>query len=246
MILDIAAKVAGLYRYPVQSVRGETLSSVAFGPAGIPGDRAYGIADLELGCIAHASRAKKQYRGLITWSAHYLEEPRENGAPALVELDFGDGSIRGDDTRIDAIISERLGMKAAFVVNDGSRVPRLYEQSHCHLLTTATLKRLKRHHEAGDFVPARFRPNILLDCGDEVGFLEQDWMGRAIAIGAAAFDINDVCKRCALTTRAQGDLPDDPGILQSTALLNKTVAGVYGAVLRPGAVLLGDRVDLGG
>lgn len=246
MILDIAAKVAGLYRYPVQSVRGEELRSVTFGSAGIPGDRAYGIADLELGCIAHASRAKKQYRGLITWSAHYLDEPRANEAPSLVELDFGDGSIRGDDTRLDAVISERLGMKAAFVVNDGCRVPKLYEQSHCHLLTTATLKRLNQHHAAGDFAPARFRPNILLDCGDDVGFLEQDWMGRKVSIGGATFNINDVCKRCALTTRAQGDLPDDPGILQSTALLNKTIAGVYGAVLQPGSVQFGDGVSLGG
>jgi uncharacterized protein YcbX len=243
MILDIAAKVAGLYRYPVQSVRGEELSTATFGPRGIPGDRAYGIADLEAGCIAHASRAKKQYRALITWNARYLVEPGENGTASLVELDFGDATIRGDDGRIDDVISERLGMKAALVVNDGSRVPKLYEQSHCHLLTTATLKRLGEEHPGGTFAPARFRPNIMLDSGDAVSFLEQDWLGSHVTIGSTTFDVNDVCKRCALTTRAQGDLPDDPGILHST-VANKTVAGVYGTVAKQGMVKVGDAVKV--
>lgn len=238
-------RVAGLYRYPVQSVRGEELTSIAFGAKGIHGDRAFAIADLELGVIAHASRAKQQYRALITWSARYVMEPKPGAEMPLVELTFGDGAIlRSDDPDIDRIISDRLGMKAAFVRNDASRVPKLYEQSHCHLLTTATLKRLKQHHVDGDFAPARFRPNIFLDCNDQVGFVEQDWLGHKVAIGGAEFGINDLCKRCALTTRAQGDLPNDPGILQSTALLNKAIAGVYGAVVRGGVVAAGDLVTL--
>lgn len=236
-------KVAGLYRYPVQSVQGEALSAVAFGPKGIHGDRAFAIADLELGVIAHASRAKQQYRALITWRARYLSEPLPGADLPLVELDLGQGTLlRGDDPDLDQIISDRLGMKAAFVRNDGSRVPLLYERSHCHVLTSATLRRLKLHHESGDFAPARFRPNIFLDCGDDVGFPEQEWLGHKVAIGGAEFAINDVCKRCALTTRAQGDLPNDPGILQSTVLLNKTIAGVYGAVAREGIVAQGDAV----
>ena len=236
------AKVMGLYRYPVQSVRGEEMPVAAFGPAGVIGDRAFGIADLELGVIAHASRAKKQYRALIAWNARYLSEPRLDAEIPVVELDFADGTtIRSDDPAIDRVISDRLGMPAAFVRNDGSRVPKLYELSHCHLLTTATLKRLNQEHESGNFAPARFRPNILLDAGDEVGFLEQDWLGTQVKIGGVTFDVNDVCKRCALTTRAQGALPDDPGILHST-VANKTVAGVYGSVVTTGAVKVGDAV----
>jgi len=238
------ATVAGLYRYPVQSVQGEGLAAVAFGTAGIVGDRAFGIADLELGVIAHASRPKRQYRPLITWRARYLAEPVPGADLPVVELDLGDGTIlHSDDPEVDRIISDRLGMKAALVRNDSGRVPKLYEPSHCHLLTTATLKRLQQEHESGNFAPARFRPNIMLDAGDAVGFLEEAWLGRKIAVGDAGFDINDVCKRCALTTRAQGDLPDDPGILHSTAA-NKTVAGVYASVATSGRVEVGDRLRI--
>jgi uncharacterized protein YcbX len=229
----------------VQSVQGEELSSVTFGSTGIHGDRAFAIADLELGVVAHASRAKKQYRALITWRAAYVSQPHPGADLPPVELDLGDGTVlRSDNPGLDQIISDRLGMNAAFVRNDGSRIPKLYELSHCHLLTSGTVKRLKQHHESGDFAPARFRPNIFLDSNDHVGFLEQEWLGHKLVVGGAIFDINDVCKRCALTTRAQGGLPDDPGILQSTALLNKTIAGVYGAVLRQGVVAKGDMAKL--
>lgn len=237
-------KVAGLYRYPVQSVRGEAMKSLAFGTRGIPGDRAYAIADLELGVVAHASRAKKPYRQLITWNARFLDEPRDGAEAPLVELDFGDASIRGDDARIDQVISDRLGMKAAFVRNDGSRVPKLYEPSHCHVLTSATVKRLQENHPGGNFDLARFRPSLYLDCGDRVGYVEQDWMNMNLSVGGVVFEINDVCKRCALTTRAQGDLPADPGILQATAL-NQTIAGMYGSVVQTGKVQLGDEATIG-
>lgn len=237
-------KVAGLYRYPVQSVRGEGLASLTFGPAGISGDRAYAIADLELGVVAHASRAKKPYRQLITWNARFLGEPADGAEAPLVELDFGDASIRSDDTRIDRAISDRLGMPAAFVRNDGSRVPKLYEPSHCHVLTSATVAKLQENHPGGDFDAARFRPNLYLDSGNRVGYIEQDWMNMTLSAGGAVFEINDVCKRCALTTRAQGGLPADPGILQATAL-NQTIAGMYGSVVRQGRIQLGDEAAVG-
>lgn len=244
MTLGMVAKVSEIYRYPVQSVRGESVAAASFADHGMPGDRAYAIADLELNCVAHASRPKKQYRPLITWNARYMVEPREGAALSLVELDFGDATVRGDDTRIDNMISERLGMKAAFVVNDGSRVPKLYESSPCHLLTSATLKRLSQEHPEGAFVPERFRPNLYLDCGDTIGFVEQGWMGCKLTVGEVVFKINDHCLRCALTTRAQGDLPADPGILQTTTAINKTITGMYGLVRQAGFLRVGDPVIL--
>jgi uncharacterized protein YcbX len=242
MTWGVVASVAGIFRYPLQSVRGEEVAAASFVAHGMPGDRAYAIADLELNCVAHASRAKKQYRPLITWSARYLAEPRDGTAPAPVEIDFCDGTMRGDDTRIDQAISDRLGMKAALVVNDGSRVPKLYDSSPCHLITSATLRRLQEEHPAGMFTPSRFRPNLYLDCGTDVGFVEQGWMGCKVTAGEVVFEINEPCLRCALTTRAQVDLPDDPGILQATVRINKAVAGIYGAVKQAGFLRRGDAV----
>lgn len=237
-------KVAGLYRYPVQSVQGEELTTLAFGPKGVPGDRGFSIADLERGVVAHVSAARRNYRAMFNWHARYTAEPTLDAELPVIEIDFADGTaLRSDDAGIDKAISDRLEIAAALVRNNGSRIPMLFESSPCHLLTTATLQRLQQEHETGIFVPSRFRPNIFLDAGSEIGFLEQDWLGSQAKIGSVTFDINDVCKRCALTTRAQGDLPDDPGILHST-VMNKTIAGVYGNVVKAGSVKVGDAVKV--
>jgi uncharacterized protein YcbX len=237
-------KVAGLYRYPVQSVQGEEVTTLAFGPRGVPGDRGFSIADLERNVVAHVSAARKNYRVLFNWHARYVTEPGLESEVPVIEIDFADGTkMRSDDAGIDRAISDRLEIPAALVRNNGSRIPMLFESSPCHLLTTATLKRLQQEHETGIFVPSRFRPNIFLDAGDTIGFIEQEWLGQEARIGGVIFDINDVCKRCALTTRAQGDLPDDPGILHST-VANKTIAGVYGNVVKAGSVKVGDEVKV--
>ncbi len=49
-----------------------------------------------------------------------------------------------------------------------------------------------------------------------------------------------------MPTLAQGDLPQDPAILQVVRERNATRAGVYLAVARPGTVRVGDSVRLVG
>ena len=64
------AVVAGLWVYPVQSLRGEALRHASFSSAGLLGDRGYGIADLASGIVVGASRPG--WNDLITWDARYL------------------------------------------------------------------------------------------------------------------------------------------------------------------------------
>src|ERR1044071_3231390 len=53
-----------------------------------------------------------------------------------------------------------------------------------HLLTTATLARLRELYPGGHFEVRRFRPNIVVaPAGDEKSFLENDWIGRTVRIG---------------------------------------------------------------
>ena len=88
---------------------------------------------------------------------------------------------------------------------------RPYQSSPCHLLTSATLKALGAVYPTGQFVSRRFRPNVMLDCGDEAGFIETGWMNRALAIGPVAMTVTEHCLRCALTTRAAPALMHGPG-----------------------------------
>ncbi len=116
-----------------------------------------------------------------------------------------------------------------------------------HLLTTATLNRLRDFYPQGRFEVQRFRPNIVVE--PVVGgksFAENAWIGHTLAIGdEVRLSITGPCGRCVMTTLAQGDLPMDNGILRTAVQHNQGNVGVYASVTRGGTIRCGDRVRLG-
>ena len=115
-----------------------------------------------------------------------------------------------------------------------------------HLLTTATLDRLRVLYPQGRFEVRRFRPNIVVEtANDGKDFVENDWIGQILAIGdAVRLSITGPCPRCVMTTLPQGDLPKDTGILRTAAQHNGANVGVYASVLQGGKVRRGDSVRL--
>jgi uncharacterized protein len=113
-----------------------------------------------------------------------------------------------------------------------------------HLLTTATLERLHSAYPQGRFEPQRFRPNIVVKPSARTeAFVEDSWIGRTVAIGdEVRLRITGPCGRCVMTTLAQGDLPNDSGILRTAVQHNRANVGVYAAVVRGGTIRRGDRV----
>ena len=115
-----------------------------------------------------------------------------------------------------------------------------------HLLTTATLNRLRDFYPQGRFEVQRFRPNIVVDpVGDEQSLAEQAWIGHTLAIGdEVRLHITGPCGRCVMTTIAQGELPQDREILRTVVQHHQGQVGVYAAVVRGGTIRHGDRLRL--
>ena len=115
-----------------------------------------------------------------------------------------------------------------------------------HVLTTATLDRLRELYPQGRFEVRRFRPNVVVDTSNGVtGFVEDAWIGRTVHIGEEVrLGITGPCPRCVMTTLAQGDLPKDSGILRTAARHNDVNVGVYASVMRGGHVRRGDAIRL--
>ena len=113
-----------------------------------------------------------------------------------------------------------------------------------HLLTTATLDRLRELYPAGRFEVRRFRPNIVVQTPSGVkDFVENAWIGHTLTIGdTVRLGITGPCPRCVMTTLAQGDLPADPGILRTAAKHNQVNVGVYASVLQGGMIRRGDAI----
>jgi hypothetical protein len=121
-----------------------------------------------------------------------------------------------------------------------------FDGAAIHLLTTATLDRLRELYPHGRFEVRRFRPNMVVATGaGEQSFVENSWIGHTLAIGdEVRLSISGACPRCVMTTLPQGDLPRDLGILRTAAQHNQGNVGVYAAVLRGGTIRRGDAVRI--
>jgi uncharacterized protein YcbX len=89
-----------------------------------------------------------------------------------------------------------------FVLPEGT----FFDCATVHLLTTATLDRLRELYPAGRFEVRRFRPNIVMQNESGVsGFVENAWIGHTLAIGdEVRLAITRPCSRCIMTTLPQG------------------------------------------
>ena len=131
--------------------------------------------------------------------------------------------------------------------------PAFFDLAVLHLLTTATLQRLRELGPDATFDERRYRPNVVLDgAGD--GFVENTWAGRSIVFGGGTTVMASIpTMRCVMTTLGQGALPRDPDTLRTIAKHNRVeipglgtwaCAGVYADVTGSGELAVGEEYQL--
>jgi uncharacterized protein len=269
------SSVAALWRYPVKSMMGEELNAAEVTERGLLGDRRFALVDRSTGKVAGAKNPRK-WGNFFDFRAAYVEPPESGSKLPAVRLTLPDGTVvTSEQPGLAQILSAALGRDVAFVETHGDgessgsqaeeywpdveyldyrdtvtdfELPAgtFFDLAVVHLLTTATIDRLRALHPEGRFEVRRFRPNIVVATGpDEQGFVENDWIGQTIAIGDDVhLRITGPCPRCVMTTLPQGDLPKDAGILRTAAQNNHANVGVYADVIAGGTARRGDRVAL--
>jgi len=266
-----SGSVVSLWRYPVKSMMGEELNATEVTERGLLGDRAYGLVDDSDGKVASAKNPGKWPR-LFDFRATFIEPLHAGAKVPPVRIVLPDGtSVTSDQRDLNQILSNALerpvtlssarhgavdveeywpdieGLDHRDTVTDFT-LPEgtFFDASVVHLLTTATLDRLRELYPQGRFEVRRFRPNVVVELGSgEKSFAENAWIGHTLVIGdEVRLNVTGPCGRCVMTTLPQGDLPRDPGILRTAAQHNKAKVGVYAAVLRGGTIRRGDPVIL--
>jgi uncharacterized protein len=267
--------VVSLWRYPVKSLMGEELNATAITERGLLGDRAYALVDSSDGKVATAKNPRK-WPTLFDFRAGFVEPPRLSADLPPVRITLPDGTIAtSQQSDLNQIISNTLSRKVTlnaaehgragpanaeaywpdmegldyrdtvtnFALPDGT----FFDCATVHLLTTATLDRLRELYPQGRFEVRRFRPNIVMKAASgERSFIETSWIGHTLEIGGEVrLSVTGPCARCVMTTLPQGDLPGDPGILRTAAQHNQAHVGVYASVVRGGTIRRGDPVRLG-
>jgi len=111
------------------------------------------------------------------------------------------------------------------------------------LLTQTSLRTLQARQPGSRFDVRRFRPNLLIESGEEAeGFPEEAWCGARLRVGAATLRVTIRCPRCVMTTHGFDDLPRDPSVMRALVREAGGNLGVYAEVETPGEVVPGDPV----
>ena len=201
--------VKALWRYPVKSMAGTKIDEAQVTEGGILGDRAYAVIDRASGRVGSAKTPKK-WAGLMTLAADFTAPPEAGAPPPPVRIVWPDGiSLGSDDGDVDTRLSETLGRPVTLsaerpeapslerldplaedetIVDIGELMMagRFSDYAALHLMTTATLARLAELRPESTFNARRFRPNVMIAPPEGAqGFVENDWVGRELAIGDA-------------------------------------------------------------
>ena len=264
-----AGVVSTLRLHPVKSMLGVEVGELAFGPGGVDGDRALALLDLDTGRVASAKQPRL-WRALLQCSAVRgadgvtitLPDGRTVAAadadgplsdllgravrlsaqrPAGVEVerpDPDDVLAHGVDADVEVAMLE-----IAQATPGGTFV----DHSPVHLITSATLDHL-------GVEALRYRPNLVLATPPGTPpFVENDWLGRELTIGAVRLRLTLPTPRCALPTLEHGDLPRAPHAVRGPSDQNRVdvpgfgvlpCAGAYAEVLEGGTVRTGDEALL--
>ena len=224
------------------------------------------MCDAETGKVVSAKNPRK-WPNLFSYRAAYTSPPAIASAVPPVRVTLPDGgfavsSSPGFAPTLSAALGRSVtllttapqqaqleeywpdmeGLSNRDVVTDEA-MPEgtFFDLAVLHVLATGTLDRLRELNPRSRFEPCRFRPNLIIDTGGQKGFVENDWIGRTLAIGSEVrIQVTGPCPRCVMTTLSQGDLPKDPAILKTAAQHNEVHVGAYATVIQTGTIRIGD------
>lgn len=248
--MNMLGRVVEIHRYPVKSMRGESIDSAQVTLTGLFGDRGFALYDPEV----RKALSAKQVAALLECSARLDGEQVEIRLP-------DDRTARSDDPACARILSDWFGKPIGIAAladrlkaGGHAMAGTYFDYAPLHIVTRRSLESLARGAGESMIPVERFRPNLLIDCDSLDPFPENAWTGHVLRIGEITARVTDPCPRCVMTTLAQGALPKEPRVLRHIAQSNTVFCpvmdgeqpclGAYAFVLTGGVVRTGDRVRL--
>jgi len=225
--------VTALWRYPVKSMAEESLTAADVSWNGLAGDRRWAFVR-----PGHATSnfpwltirelpTMNQYRPTLT------DPDRPEASATVVRTPYGE-----DLDVADPVLARQLG--------DGVTVMKqnrgIFDWLPLTLLTTRSVGSLEAL-VGEDLDPLRFRPNLLVEANDE-GFPEDAWVGRTLRIGGLRIRVDERDGRCVMVNVDPSTAQRNSLVLRAIAQQRQACFGVYGSIVQPGRVAVGDVVLL--
>jgi hypothetical protein len=251
-----AASIRGLAVTPVKGTRLRDVQSITVDRSGVRENRRFFLID-------HRDRMVngKHLSGLTTVVADYSERERR------LRIEFPEGRIVEDEIRLDGPVSAQFysgvldgrlvsGPWSEALSDHAGRAIRLVEAGDegavdrgaagaASLISRASLARLAEVAGQDGVDVRRFRMLIEVDGVD--AHAEDAWVGRTARVGEALIGFCGHVGRCLVTSRdpdtGRVDLPTLDILREYRGELETTEPlpfGIYGRVLEPGTIRVGD------
>ena len=234
MTFMVPGVLSAIARFPVKSMLGEQLDSVAVEERGLEGDRAWAVAD-PVGRLG-SGKTTRRFRNMDGLAEY---QARLDGSG--VEVTAPDGRrYCGGDPALAAVLSRHFAMQVSLRSTHGAQ---FYDEGPVSVVTTAAVGAISEAHGAAVDV-RRFRANLVVDVGSTSGFPEDEWVDKEIVVGEVVLRGRNCLQRCAVITLAQDDLAEDRRLLRTVAQAHSLSLGLVADVVRRGTVRVGDPVEV--
>lgn len=227
-------RIAALWRYPVKSMRAESLPAADVYWHGLTGDRRWAFVRPGLERSDFPWLTIRERSDMHHYRPRFVEPERPDDSPTVVRTPSG-----AELDVVDPALAAELG--------DGVRVIK----QHRGAFDTMPLSLISTRSVAAigavvgrELDPLRFRPNLLVEPADGAAFAEDDWVGAVLQVGEALIRVDRHDQRCAVVNVDPATAERDPAVLKAIGRERAACLGVYGSAVRPGRVEVGDAVLL--
>lgn len=231
-----AGRVVAIMRYPVKSMAPEPLDKADVGWYGIPGDRRWAFIRGGLEHNGFPWLTMRENPAMGRYVPRFTDPERPESSPTVVttpsanELDVRDPALALELGHQSRVIRQGRGVFDAFPLS---------------LISTGTLDALAAL--VGFNLDARrFRPNILVQTREGMSFVEDSLVGMELIVGTMRMRIDKRDKRCVMVNIDPDDSRRNPAVLRAVAQERHACAGVYGTIVQPGVISIGDEVVVAG
>lgn len=237
---ELVGTVVAVWRYPVKSMRGESLERAELTWNGLDGDRRHAFV-LEGDRSRFPWLTGRRASALLRYAPRYddpanlRKSPIQVGLPEGGALDLHAPALR---QRLEQEAGGRLGL---IQVGRG-----IFDSLPVSVMTTATPAAIGAVVPAGG-EPRRYRANIVIDAGPDAAHREAQWVNGRLAFGNAggpALRVNKRIDRCSMVTIDPDTAARDPDVLKAVVAQAENCVGAYASAETPGWVTVGDKVWL--
>ena len=234
-------RIQAIYRHPIKSMAGESIAQAQLGWHGIEGDRRLAFRRLNArGGFPWLTASRLPT--LLLYKPITQNDAQDSPIPTHVITPDGKTLAIGSDE-----LRHEIGGQFGAEVELMHLKHGIFDEAAVSIISSATTSRIT--NEAGKSPDIRrFRPNIVIDTGQNDAFSEDEWVGKTIVFGnakdspAVQVTLRDI--RCVMVNLNPDTAESDPVVMKKVVQLNENCAGVYGSVIHEGALEVGQPVYL--